>query len=134
VENSNSKIITISFMACGILIGIVAYVLLESLAAVATGSIGRFFGQEIVRHGFPVGLGLISFFVLQFNKKIVSWADEVVSELRKIIWPSRRDTIQLTIMVCVMLMISGLVLGAFDVLSGTFIDWLLHHNFMGLIS
>lgn len=121
-------------MACGILLGIVAYVLLESLAAVATGATGRFFAQDLVRHGIPVGLGLISFFVLQFNKKVVSWADEVVSELRKIIWPSRRDTIQMTIMVCVMLIVSGLVLGAFDVLSGSFIDWLLHHNFMGLIS
>lgn len=134
MENSNSKIITISFMASGILLGIVAFVLIESLAAVATGAAGRFLGQELVRHGFPAALGLISFLVLQFNKKVLVWADEVVTELRKIIWPSRRDTVQMTIVVCVMLIISGLVLGAFDVLSGSFIDWLLHHNFMGLIS
>lgn len=134
MENSNSKIITISFMAAGILLGIVAFVLIESAAAVATGATGRFLSQEFVRHGVPVGLGLIAFFVLQFNKKVLAWADEVVSELRKIHWPTRRDTTNLTIMVCVMLLISGGVLGLFDVLAGSFIDWLLHHNFMGLLS
>jgi len=134
MENTNSKIITISFMAAGILLGIVAFVLVESTAAIATGGIGRFFGQELVRHGVPVVLGVITFFVLQFNKRILVWADEVVSELRKIHWPSRRDTGNLTIMVCVMLLISGGVLGLFDVLAGSFIDWLLHHNFMGLLS
>jgi preprotein translocase subunit SecE len=133
MENTNSKIITISFMAAGILLGIVAFVLIESLAAVATGSVGRFFAQEVVRHGFPVAIGVVVFVVLQFNKGVLSWADEVVSELRKIVWPSQRDTVQMTIMVCFMLVISGALLGALDVLSGSFIDWLLHHNFMGLI-
>ncbi len=134
MESTNNKIITVSFMAAGILLGLVVFVLLESLAAIATGGFGRFAQQDIVRHGLPVVVGLVTFFVLQFNKKVLVWADEVTTELRKIVWPSRKDTVAMTIMVCVMLVISGLVLGLMDVLSASLIDWLLHHNFMGLFA
>lgn len=134
MENTNSKIITMSFVAAGVLIGIVFFVLLESLAAVATGPFGRFVAQDWVRHVVPVGLGIIAVIVLQVNKKVGVWADEVVTELRKIVWPSRRDTFAMTFMVCVMLLISGAVLGLLDVFSGTFIDWLLHHNLLGIFS
>lgn len=130
--NVNNKIITISFMVTGILLGIVAFILVDSLAAVATGGFGRFLGQDMVRHGLPVGLGIVTFVALQFNKRVLEWATEVVIELRKIVWPSRRDTMAMTIMVCIMLVISGLILGAFDVISGSLIDWLLHHNFSGI--
>jgi len=78
--------------------------------------------------------GIVAFFILQFNKGTLAWADDVVSELRKIVWPSRKDTVAMTVMVCVMLLISGIVLGLYDVIGGTLIDWLLHHNILGLIS
>lgn len=130
--NINNKIITVSFMVTGILLGIVTFVLVDSLAAIATGASGRFFGQDLVRHGLPVAIGIVAFVGLQFNKRVLSWATEVVIELRKIVWPSRRDTFAMTIMVCVMLIISGVILGAFDVISGSLIDWLLHHNFSGI--
>jgi preprotein translocase subunit SecE len=134
MENTNNKIVTISLMFTGILVGLVVFVLLDSLAALATGSLGAVVGKEIVRHGLPVAVGISTFFVLQFNKKVVAWAEEVVIELRKIVWPSRKDTMTMTMVVCVMLLISGLVLGFMDVLSASVIDWLLHHNFMGLFS
>jgi len=133
-QNTNSKIVTISFMMAAILIGIVMFVFIESTAAVATGSLGRFAANELVRHGVPVAFGIVAFFILQFNKGTLAWADDVVSELRKIVWPSRKDTVAMTVMVCVMLLISGIVLGLYDVIGGTLIDWLLHHNILGLIS
>lgn len=133
-QNTNSKIITVSFMIAAILVGIVIFVLLESTAAISTGGLGRFVSQEWVRHGFPVVIGIIAYFLLQFNKKVLVWADEVVTELRKIVWPSRRDTTAMTIMVCAMILIAGFLLGTYDAVSGLFIDWLLNHNFMGLIS
>lgn len=134
MENLNSKIVTISFMVAGILIGFVAFVLLESAAAITVGAFGRFLAQDYVRHGFPVVLGILSFAVLQFNPKIVSWADEVVSELRKIVWPSRKDTTSMTVVVCIMLLISGIVLGLMDIVSSKMIETLLQYNFMGIFS
>lgn len=129
MENTNNKIITVSFMMAGILLGVVVFVMLESMAAIATGALGRFAAQESVRHGLPVVIGIATFFLLQFNKKVTFWADEVVTELRKIVWPSRKDTFAMTTVVCVMLLVSGFVLGLMDVLSAKVIDILLHMTF-----
>lgn len=130
--HSNSKIVTVCLMLFSILIGIVVAVMLETLSAVGTGAFGRAVSDTTVRTILPVAIGLIIFAILQTNKKVVSWSDDVVSEIRRIVWPSRRDTIGMTVVVCIMLIISGLALGLLDVMSGTFIDWLLHRNIAGL--
>jgi len=39
---------------------------------------------------------------------------EIVGELRKVTWPSRRDTVRLTIMVIIVCVLVGLFLGALD--------------------
>lgn len=119
-------------MLFSILIGIVVAVILETASAVGTGAFGRAISNQTVRTVLPVVIGLIIFAILQTNKKVVAWSDDVVSEIRRIVWPSRRDTTSMTIVVCIMLLISGLALGLLDVLSGTFIDWLLHRNIAGL--
>ena len=134
MENNNSKIVTVCFMLTAILLGIVVAVTMETLSAVGTGAFGRFVSDPTVRHGLPVVVGIAIFAVLQMNKAVVHWADEVVGEIRLIVWPSRRDTVSMTVVVCVMLLISGLALGLLDVLSGSFIDWLLHRNIVGLFS
>jgi preprotein translocase subunit SecE len=134
MENNNNKIITVSFMVGGIILGIVVSVLWEALIAVSTGGFGRFIGQDWIRHGLPVLVGLGFFLALQFNKTVLAWADEVVVEIKRVVWPSRKDTAAMTIVVCVMLVISGIALGLLDVLSGTLLDWLLHRSFGGLFS
>jgi preprotein translocase subunit SecE len=132
VENNNSKVVTVCLMLFSILIGIVVAVILETASAVGTGAFGRAISNQTVRTVLPVAIGLIIFAILQTNKKVVAWSDDVVSEIRRIVWPSRRDTIGMTVVVCIMLLISGVALGLLDVLSGSFIDWLLHRNIAGL--
>jgi preprotein translocase subunit SecE len=39
---------------------------------------------------------------------------DIIGELRKVTWPSRRDTIRLTIMVIIVCFVVGLFLGALD--------------------
>jgi preprotein translocase subunit SecE len=134
MENTNNKIITVSFMITGILVGIVVAVLWEALIAIATGGFGRFIAQDVVRHGLPVLVGFGVFLALEFNKPVFAWADEVVTEIKRVVWPSRKDTAAMTILVCVMVLISGVALGLLDVFSGSLIDWLLHFNFGGLFS
>ena len=134
MENNNSKIVTVCFMLTAILIGIVVAVSMETASAIGTGAFGRFVSDPLVRHGLPVVVGLIVFVALQANAKVRSWADDVVGEIRRIVWPSRKDTVSMTVVVCVMLLFSGLALGLLDVVSGKFIDWLLHRNIVGLFS
>jgi preprotein translocase subunit SecE len=131
MENNNNKTITVSFMVSAILVGILFSVIMDTLGAVTTGGFNRFVTQDIVRHGIPVLLGFITFIVLQTNSKIHSWADEVTTELKRVVWPSRKDTTAMTIVVCVMVLVSGVVFGLLDVMSGSIIDWLLNRNFLG---
>ena len=115
-------------MLAGILIGIVVSVLMETLAAVGTGVFGKFMAQDFVIHIFPVAVGIASFAALQMNKGIHAWGDEVVTEIRRVVWPSRKETVAMTIVVCVMLVISGLLFGLLDVTSGALVNWLQHQN------
>lgn len=130
---ANRKVTTVGFMSGGILVGIGVKVLVDSLAAVATGGFGRFFASDAVHHGAPVLAGLAFFIILQANASIRVWGDEVVSELRKVVWPSRDDTTRMTIVVCIMLMLSGAALGLLDVFSGKLIEWLLNKNLFGFL-
>ena len=115
-DKSNKKIMTVSFVVVGFIVAIVMDVLLDSLAA-TIGAVARFRSMDLIAHGLPVAAGLITFACLQFNSKVLAWSDEVVVEIRKVVWPSRRDTSAMTIVTCVMLIISGTFLGVFDFVS-----------------
>jgi len=79
---------------------------------------------DLIRHGVPLAFGLVVFSVLQFNPRLLAWADEVVAEIRKIVWPSRKDTVAMTIVVVVMVMISSVIIVSFDFVSGYVINLL----------
>lgn len=128
---TNRKVATVGFMAAGVLIGIALKVLLDASAAVATGALGRALATDFVRHAVPVLAGFAVFLALQLNAGIRTWGDEVVTELRKVVWPSREDTIRMTIVTCIMLILSGAALGLLDVFSGKLIEWLLNKNIFG---
>ena len=115
-DKSNKKIMTVSFVIVAAVVAIVMNVLLDSLAA-TIGAVARFRSMDIVAHGLPVGAGIITFLYLQFNSKVLAWADEVVVEIRKVVWPSRRDTSAMTIVTCIMLIVSATFLGVFDFVS-----------------
>ena len=47
---------------------------------------------------------------------------EIISELRKVVWPTRDDVVYLTIVVVVVTLILGAILGAIDIGFGWFIE------------
>lgn len=117
MENTNSKIITLSFALAGLIVGMTSHMLLKAFAG-AFGVVARYSDSDIVRHGFPVSVGLILFFVLQFHPRIKAWAEEVVIEVRKVVWPTRKDTTVSTVFVVVMVLISSVIITVFDFTSG----------------
>jgi preprotein translocase subunit SecE len=50
---------------------------------------------------------------------------DIINELRKVVWPSRQDTIHLTIVVVVVAIFIGALLGAIDVGFGWLISRIL---------
>lgn len=117
MKSENKKIITVSFVLAGVLSGFVLSVLLETFAA-TFGFVARAMASDVFRHGLPVAVGLGVFLALQLRTKTCVWADEVVSEIRKVVWPSRRDLTAMTVVVCVFVVFSGVMLGFFDFFSG----------------
>ncbi len=134
MESTNNKIVTVSFMIIAVIAGIVVNVFIETMAVMATGGFSRFLADDVVKHGLPVVFGIILFTILQFNKTVVTFSDEVVTEIRRVVWPSRKDTMSMTTVVCIMLVISGVALGVLDTTSAYVVDWLLHVNFGAIFS
>jgi preprotein translocase subunit SecE len=133
-QSSTNKTVTISFMLGGVLAGIFTAVICETIVTVATGGIARFFNQDVVHHGLPVLVGLAVFIFLQTHKGVHAWGEEVVTEISRVVWPTRKDTSAMTVVVCVMVLLSGAFFGILDVASGAIVSWLLHQNFFGLFS
>lgn len=124
-NENNKKIITLSFVAAGFLAAFVVNILLETFAA-AWGAAARMISHDVVGHGLPIITGLLTFGVLQFNTKIVKWADEVVNEVSKVVWPSKQDTVAMTWVVSFMLLVSGLLLGLFDFISNYLVKFIVN--------
>ena len=124
MDNSSSKILTLSFAVFSAVLAFTVHLLIKSFAA-AFGVVARFADTDFVRHGLPVVLGLVIFALLQFNSKVLVWGDEVVTEIRKVVWPSRKDTTAMTIVVCIMVLISSVIVTSFDFVSGYFINILM---------
>ncbi len=125
MENTNSKIITASLLVTSVLIGVTIHLLLQSLAG-AFGVVARMIGSDLVRHGFPILMAAIFFFSCQLNAKFKAWAEEVVIEVRKVVFPTRKDTIAMTISVIIMVLVSSLIIMAMDWLSGISVNSLLY--------
>lgn len=124
MENSNSKIITVCFALGGGIAGVVTHLLIKAFSS-AFGIVARFADTDLVRHGLPVVVGLGLFAALQLNPKVKAWADEVIIEVKKVVWPSRKDTTAMTIVVLIMVAISSVIISTFDMASGVLLKWIM---------
>ena len=107
------KIMTVSFLSAGLLTWVSVGVLFRAFAG-SFGAVQQLYGNNIYSHGFPLLCGFAVFAYLQFNPKIGIWAEEVILEVGKVVWPSRKDTASMTVVVVVMVLLSGLTLFIFD--------------------
>ena len=110
----NKKLVTFSFLAFSLLAGFVLSIILGLASAIATGSATRIIQGDFVQHIVPVVFGVVVFAVLQFRAVTRNWGEDVISELKKVVWPSRKDTTRMTIVVSVMVVIAGLFLFLVD--------------------
>lgn len=54
------------------------------------------------------------------------WIMDIISELRKVVWPTRQDTIHLTVVVAIVSAIIGGILGGLDLGFA----WIVEHIFI----
>jgi preprotein translocase subunit SecE len=115
-EKSNQSIINGAFVAAGFLVYLLVNILFETFAG-SFGAVARLRNIDVLKHGLPVGLALITMLVLFITPKTRLWADEAVIEVRKVVWPTRKDVTAMTLVCCVMVVLAGLGFGVFDFLS-----------------
>lgn len=118
MDNTNSKILTLSFALAAALAGFTLHLVIKILAG-AFGIVARMADSDLVRHGVPVLFGLALFAVLQFNPRILTWGEEVVSEVRKVVWPSGKDTTAMTIVVIIFVLVASVIITTFDYVSAS---------------
>ena len=125
MHKANQKIITLSFLAFSGLVSFCLAALVEKIA-VNWMFLSYWWSKDEVRHGIPVAVAVVLFLFLQFRKSTCTWAEEVLMELKRVVFPSRKDVLSLTFAVCVMVMISSLIIAVFDLLSGYVVGWLVY--------
>jgi preprotein translocase subunit SecE len=124
MDNTNSKIVTLSFLSFSALIGFTIATLLRVFSG-AFGIVAKAMELDIIKHGLPIAVALGLFLYLQLNKNILVWADEVIAEIKKIVWPPAKDTRGMTIVVVIMVLISSVIVSVFDMFSGFVLNQLM---------
>jgi preprotein translocase subunit SecE len=124
MDQTNKKVITVSFLLAGAIIAYAIGTILQLLEA-SVSFFARLADNDIFTQGVPVIVGFGLFLFLQFHPKTVQWADEVVVEIRKMVWTPMKDVSAITIAVCVMVILSGILLGVLDFISSKVINYLI---------
>jgi preprotein translocase subunit SecE len=62
---------------------------------------------------------------LSLNEQSNQFMNEVMVELSRVTWPTQKETTSATVVVLIMVVISGVVLGMLDYLWTTLLKWIL---------
>jgi preprotein translocase subunit SecE len=113
-EEGPNKAVHIMFLAGGLLLFLVL------------NWTGEWVGSYIVRNPNDFLVNGIAFLValvvgisLYRNDRVYTLAHEIASELKKVTWPTKKETQLGTIVVIVMVIISAIILGTFDMIWGS---------------
>lgn len=117
MEKTNSKYVTLAFILFSALVGFTLSALIKAFSG-AFAVVARLSNFDLFKHGIPVGIAFGLFFYLQFNKNVLAWSDEVIGEIKKIVWPPIKDTRAMTVVVIIMVFISSIIISVFDLFSG----------------
>jgi preprotein translocase subunit SecE len=61
----------------------------------------------------------------RFGRRIAKWFREMKSELKKVVWPTGKQTFKNVVVACVVMIVSGIVLWAFDQLAMVIVNALI---------
>lgn len=99
-------------------------------------------GAVLGQHYFPKlpllvrvsGLSLIGIVALftasktQLGKTFLTYWQDSLQETRRVVWPTKQETIQTTIAVFVMVLVMGTLLWSVDALLYKLVKWLMSHR------
>jgi len=110
----------ITMLAVAAIVGLTAKVAIDRVVSVMDIYV-RSTAIQVVLNILPVFVGAAAAYITYRIEKIRNYLLEVIAETKKVVWPNKKETWGATIVVIVAIIISGIVLGVFDWLSGLFL-------------
>lgn len=124
MEGQNQKWVNLSYLALAVLVGYIVFALAAQIVGIYDLE-ARVRNVDLIVRGASVFSAAILFFVLYRNERSNQFMNEVVVELSRVTWPTQKETSSATMIVIVMVVISGMVLGLLDYLWTTLLKWVL---------
>ena len=124
MEKTISKIMMVGFVSGAFMVHYVVRVMITLLQS-SWGAFARVTDNDLVLHGAPIALAVAFFIYASLSPKMRKWAHDVVIETSKVVWPSRKDTTAMTIVVCFFMIMTGIILGIFDFFSSQVIQFII---------
>ena len=124
MDKTISKIMFVSFVAGAFMVGYTVQVI-NTLLSSSIGAYARVMDSDLMSNLLPVAAGILFLIYCYSSKKVKTWAKEVIVEVSKVVWPSKKDTTAMTVFVCIFMLLSGVILGLFDFFSSQVIQFII---------
>jgi preprotein translocase subunit SecE len=124
MENQYHKIVIGSYVAMAALVGYIVFTVGLKLIGIYDLE-ARIPNAEILIRVASVAVGAILFFVLYRHDQTNQFVNEVVVELSRVTWPTQKETTSATIVVMIMVIVSGIALGLLDYFWTMVLKWIL---------
>lgn len=124
MDRQYQKWVSLSYFALAALTAYVVFSLLSKVAG-AYDLEARFRDVDLAIRGVALLLGGLLFFLLYRNDQANQFMNEVVAELTKVTWPTQKETASATLVVIVMVVVSGVILGMLDYFWVSVLKWFL---------
>ena len=95
--------------------GIILFFLLFWTGEWIVGSVVRH-PNEYLLQGVAAAIALGTGIALYRNERVYTLANEVTTELKKVTWPTRKETQAATLVVIVTVIVAAILLGSFDMI------------------
>jgi preprotein translocase SecE subunit len=124
MESQHQKWVNLSYLAVALLVGYIVFSMTGKL--VGTYDLeARIHNIDLIFRVLSVLIGVGFFLALYRNQKTNQFMNEVVVELSRVTWPTQKDTTSATLVVIVMVVISGMILGLLDYCWIQLLKWVL---------
>jgi len=124
MENQQQKWVTLSFVAASALLAFLVFSFGQKFAGVYDLE-ARFRHVEVALQGGAILLGVVLFAFLYRSDAVNQFMAEVVVELSRVTWPTQRETRAATILVVIMVLLSGVFLGLLDYFWTVLLKWII---------
>jgi len=114
VVSSKLDTVKLVFALAILVLGVVGFYMYESESLL----------YRVLGMVFAAGVALAIASTTQMGQAIIGFAHEARLEVRKVVWPTRQETVQTTIMVIVTVIIIGIILWIIDMLLANAIQLL----------